>query len=84
MSIENKMTFQGGAQKFHTDNVSLLRSWYSASDCLKQISLTAGSVKITTQTWVVTHHQYGISALIHQTSLRGETSSGVLKRWLFS
>ena len=84
LSIENKMTFQGRAQKFHTDDVSLPRSWYSASDCLRQISLTIGSVRITTQTWVVTHHQYGISPLIPQTSLCGETSSGVLKCWLFS
>ena len=34
--------------------------------------------------WVVTHHQYGISAFISQMSFRGETSSGVAKCWLFS
>ena len=33
--------------------------------------------------WVVTRHQYGISALISQMSFRGETSSGVAKCWLF-
>jgi len=33
---------------------------------------------------VVTHHQYGISALVSQTSFRGETSSGVAKCRLFS
>ena len=27
-----------------------------------------------TQTWVVTRHQYGISAFVSQTSFRGETS----------
>ena len=26
--------------------------------------------------WVVTRHQYGISALVSQTSFRGETSGG--------
>jgi len=34
--------------------------------------------------WVVTHHQYGISALIYQMSFHRETSSGVTKCWLFS
>ena len=29
-------------------------------------------------------HQYGISALVSQTSFRGETSVGVSKCWLFS
>ena len=33
---------------------------------------------------VVTRHQYGISALVSQTSLRGETSDGVAKCRLFS
>ena len=31
------------------------------------------------QIWVVTRHQYGISALAFQTSFRGETSGGVAK-----
>ena len=34
--------------------------------------------------WVVTRHQYGISALVSQTTFRGETSRGVAKFWLFS
>ena len=33
---------------------------------------------------VVTRHQYGISALVSQTSTRGETVSGVAKCPLFS
>jgi len=32
----------------------------------------------------VTRHQYGISALVFQTSFRGETSGGVAKCRLFS
>ena len=40
--------------------------------------------KSTTQIWVVTRHQYGISAFVSQTSFRGETSGGVAKCWLFS
>ena len=35
----------------------------SASDWLKQISQAARPIRSTTQIWVVTRHQYGISAL---------------------
>ena len=34
--------------------------------------------------WVVTHHQYGISALVSQTSFHGETVGGIMKCHLFS
>jgi len=36
------------------------------------------SIRSSTQLCVVTHHQYGISAFVSQTSFRGETNSGVL------
>ena len=36
------------------------------------------------QIWVVTRRQYGISALVSQTSFGGETSGIVAKCWLFS
>ena len=52
-----------------------LRGGYSSSEWLKQILLT--------QIWVVTRHQYGISALVSQTSLRGKSSGGVTKCWLY-
>ena len=39
----------------------------SASDWLKQISHEARPIRSSTQIWVVTRHQYGISALISQT-----------------
>ena len=45
----------------------------SASDWLKQMALTARPIRSTTQIWIVTRHQYGISALVSQTSFRGET-----------
>ena len=41
-------------------------------------------MKSTTQIWVVTRDQYGISALVPQTSFRGKTSGGVTKCRLFS
>ena len=37
-----------------------------------------------TYVWVVRRHQYGTSALVSQTSFRGETSSGVAKCRIFS
>ena len=38
----------------------------------------------TTQIWVVRRHQYGIFALVSQTSFGGETSSSVARFRLFS
>ena len=45
------------------------------SDWLKQISGTTNQKHI----WLVTRHQYGISALVFQTSFLGETRGGVSK-----
>ena len=56
----------------------------SASDWLKQTSRAARPIRRTTQFWVVTRHQYVISALVTQTSFRGETSGGIAKYRLFS
>ena len=41
-------------------------------------------IRNTTQIWVVTRHQYGISALVSLTSFLGETDGGVAKCRLFS
>ena len=41
-------------------------------------------VRSTTQTWVVTSPQYGISMLVSQTSFLGETRDALGKCWLFS
>ena len=40
--------------------------------------------RITTQIWVVTRHQYGISGLVSQTSFGRETSGSIAKCRLFS
>ena len=56
----------------------------SASDWLNQISHAARPIRSTTQIWVVTRHQYGISALVSQTSFGGENSGSVAKCRLFS
>ena len=76
------MTSEEGAQKFHTDDASLGQQLGSVFDWLKQIFNHA--IRSTTQIWVVTRHQYGISALVSQTSFRGKTSGGVDKCRLFS
>ena len=56
----------------------------SASDWLNQISYPARPIRSTTQIWVVTRYQYGISAFGSQTSFDRETSGSVAKCWLFS
>ena len=45
----------------------------STSDWLKQVSQAALPTGRTTQIWVVTRHQFGISTLVSQTSIPGET-----------
>ena len=52
----------------------------SASDWMKQIE----PIRSTTQNLVMTHHQYGISALVPKPSFRGNTVGGVAKFWLLS
>ena len=71
------MSSEKRAQKFHTDYPDL----GSASDWLNQISQTARPIRSTTQIWAVTRHQYGISALVSQASLGGETSADRLQMW---
>ena len=46
----------------------------SASNWLKQIPHVAGPIESTTNIWVVTRHQYEISAVVSQTSFHGETN----------
>ena len=70
-----------------TDDVSLVRSGYYAyyaSDCSWRKGNLLQPIKSTTQTWLVTRHQYGILAIVSQTSFRGGISRGVAKCWLFS
>ena len=56
----------------------------SVSDWLRQISFAARPIRSTTQIWVVSRHQYGISVVVSQTSFRGETSGSVAKFRLIS
>ena len=56
----------------------------SASVWFNQISHAARPIRSTTQIWVVTGDQYGISALVSQTPFGGETGGSVAKCQLFS
>ena len=55
-----------------------------ASDRLCRVGNLIQPIRSTTQIWVMTRHQYGISALVSQTSFGGETSNSVAKCRLFS
>ena len=56
----------------------------SASDWSITRGKFASTNKNHSQIWVVTRHQYGISALVFQTSFRGEINGDVAKCRLFS
>ena len=56
----------------------------SASDWLCRVGNLLQPIRSITQIWVVTRYQYGISALVSQTSFRGETSGGDAKCPLLS
>ena len=56
----------------------------SASDWLCHMGNLLQPIRSTTQIWVVTRHQYGISVLISQMSFFRGNSGGVMKWWLFS
>ena len=56
----------------------------SASDWSCRVGNLIQPIRSTTQIWVVTRHQYGISALVDQTPFGGEISSSVAKCRLFS
>ena len=50
----------------------------SASAMMKKIPFAVRPIRGTTQIWLVTRHQYGISSPVpSQTSFRGETSGGL-------
>ena len=57
------MTSAKWAQKFYTRHYPDMGS---TSDLLNQISHSARPIRSTTQIWVVTRHQYGVSALVSQ------------------
>ena len=56
----------------------------SASDWSCRVGNLIQPIRSTAQIWVVTRHQYGISALVSQTSFGEETSGGVARCRLFS
>ena len=77
------MMFEKRVQKFHTDERHY-PDLGSASDWSCRVGNLIQPIKSTTKIWVVTRHQYRISALVSQTSFGGETSGCVAKCRLFS
>ena len=80
-------------QEFNTDDASLpilgslsesLSGSLSGSLSRRLSGSLSRSLSASTQIWVVTGHQYGISGLDSHTSLRGKTSGRVAKCRLFS
>ena len=72
----HEMTSEQRLQKFHTIDVRY-PDLGNAADWLKQISLVTQPIRSTTQIWVGTRNQYGISANGAQSSFGGKTSGGV-------
>ena len=56
----------------------------SASDWLKRAGTSFQPIRSTTKIWVVTRHQYGISALVTQTSFCEGSRGDLAKCRLFS
>ena len=84
--VSRKMTSLTGLRNERRNSILMTRHYPdlgSASDWMKQISHAVRPIRGTTQIWVDTSHQYGISALVSQTSFRGETCGRVMKCRLF-
>ena len=90
-----KKTFGDSTTGFHTKwrlkqrrNSILITCHYpdrgSASDWSCWVGKLIQPIRNTTQIWVVMRHQYGISALVSQTSFGRKTSGGVAKCRLLS
>ena len=86
------ITFRGFPAKWRLRNErrnSILMTCHhldpgSASEWSFPVGNLLQPIRSTTQTWVVTSHQYGISMLVSQTSFLGETRDALGKYWLFS
>ena len=63
--VSRKMTSEKRAQELQTDNASLPR-FGSASDWSCRVENFLQPIRSTTQIWIVTRHQYGISAFVSQ------------------
>ena len=76
------MTTGKRAHKFVGRIGSSLRSKERPKNDVRKRLLREGNllqpIRSTTQIWVATRHQYGISAVISQTSFPGGTSGGVV------
>ena len=56
--------------------------WWRITSAADGKKILLQPIRSTTQIWVVTRHQYGISVHVSQTSFREETIGGITKRRL--
>ena len=73
-----EMTYERRRQKFHTNDPSLPRS---DSTWLVESNFPNDTFRSATQIWLVMRHQYSISALVSQTSFRGEGYYSASPNW---
>ena len=73
-----EMTYERRRQKFHTNDPSLPRS---GSTWLVESNFPNDTFRSATQIWLVMRHQYSISALVSQTSFRGEGYYSASPNW---
>jgi len=81
-------TMKGKKRKYYRKQKVLYSVWETSAEIPRWWRVTSVSdwsccagnllqpIRNTTQIWVVTRHQYGISALVSQTSFHGESSDG--------
>ena len=84
LSLRNQPTLGDAISDFPI----LMTSHYPDLDSVSDWSCHEGNllqpIRSTTQIWVITCYQYGIFAVVSQTSFLGETSGDVTKCLLFS
>lgn len=72
-----EMSSKKRAQNFHADDVSLPRTVGSVSESWCREGTFLQATRSSAHIWAVTRHQYGITAIVPQTSFGKETSGGV-------
>ena len=81
LTSRSEHSYENVEMEFYKRNLSLLTSPDAVPLSHKQFQ----PITSTSPIWVVTRHQYGISALLSEMSFGGETGGGVVNSaWLFS
>ena len=86
LTSRSEHSYENVGMEFYKRNLSSpTRSLLTSPDAVPLSHKQFQPITSTSPIWVVTRHQYGISALVSQMSFGGETSGGVVNSaWLFS